>query len=568
MSFEVRPGSRLPGGATPGPDGVNFSLFSRNAARVTLLLYEDGRAGNVLAAIELDPAVHRTFFFWHVFVVGARPGLYYTWKVEGPNDPGAGLRFDGRRELLDPWARVVSDASWDREANVREGRTAIRAGVPAPDTYDWEGDRPLERPLQDSIIYELHVRGFTKHPSAQVRHPGSFRGLIEKIPYLQSLGITDVELLPVMAFDLQDVPPSTKALGLANYWGYGPYAFFAPHPHFAAGDDARSEFRDLVKALHKAGIGVILDVVLNHTAESDETGPVVSFKGFANEFFYHLEPEDRRKYRNYSGCGNAVNANHPLVARFLLQCLEFWVAEMHVDGFRLDLASVLARGEDGEPTQHAPVLWSMEFSSVLAGARLIAEAWDSAGLYQVGSFPGFRWLEWNGKYRDTIRRYLRGDPGLISEVATRLTGSSDLYAANDRRPTNSVNYVTCHDGFTLYDLVAYDRKHNEANGEGNRDGSDHPLSWNSGLEGPSGDAGIERLRRRRVRNFLTLLCLSQGVPMLLAGDERLRTQRGNNNAYCQDNEISWLDWSPVQEHADMLRFTREIIGLRKRHSAL
>jgi isoamylase len=308
--------------------------------------------------------------------------------------------------------------------------------------------------------------------------------------------------------------------------------------------------------------------VLNHTAEGGETGPVISFKGFGNEFFYHLDPHDKRKYRDFSGCGNTVNCNHPLVARFLLQCLEFWVTEMHVDGFRLDLASVLSRGEDGEPMYHAPVLWSIEFSDVLGPSRLIAEAWDAAGLYQVGDFPGFRWLEWNGKYRDTLRRFLRGEPGLIADVATRLMGSSDLYAANGRNPTNSVNFVTCHDGFTLYDLVSYDHKHNEANGEGNRDGGNHDLSWNSGAEGPTEDDGIERLRRQRARNFLALLFLSQGVPMLLAGDEMLRSQRGNNNAYCQDNETSWLDWSGEHGRAEMLRFTREIVALRKRHASL
>ncbi len=374
--------------------------------------------------------------------------------------------------------------------------------------------------------------------------------------------------MPVMAFDAQDVPPAAAARDLVNYWGYSPYGFFALHPAYAAGDDPRTEFRDLVKALHRAGIGVILDVVLNHTAEGDETGPVISFKGFGNEFFYHLDPADKRKYRNYSGCGNTVNCNHPLVARFLLQCLEFWVTEMHVDGFRLDLASVLSRGEDGEPMYHAPVLWSIEFSDVLGPARLIAEAWDAAGLYQVGDFPGFRWLEWNGKYRDTLRRFLRGEGGLIGDVATRLTGSSDLYGPTGRNPTNSVNFVTCHDGFTLYDLVAYDRKHNEPNGEDNRDGGDHDFSWNSGSEGPTDEAAIERLRRKRARNFVTLLLLSQGVPMLLAGDERLHTQRGNNNAYCQDNETGWLDWSERQGSVEMLRFTRALVALRKRHPAL
>src|SRR5690554_7013791 len=567
--FRTSPGKRLPGGAIPGPGGVNFSLYSRRATGVSLVLYADERAAKPLAVIELDPDENRTFFFWHVFVHDIGPGLYYTWRVDGPHEPHSGLRFDAARELLDPWAREVSDVLWDREANRRHGATAIRARIVEADGYDWEGDEPLRgRPLERTIIYELHVKGFTRHPSSGVAAPGTFRGLIEKIPYLVSLGITDVELLPVLAFDTQDVPPGAAARGHRNYWGYSPYGFFAPHPHYAASRDARNEFRDLVKALHRAGIGVILDVVLNHTAEGGADGPVISFKGFGNEFFYHLDPADRSRYRDFTGCGNTVNANHPLVARFLLNCLEYWVREMHVDGFRLDLASVLARGEDGEPMYHAPVLWSMEFSDALARARLIVEAWDAAGLYQVGDFPGYRWLEWNGQYRDTIRRFLRGEPGLLGDVATRLTGSSDLYGKNGRRPTNSINFVTCHDGFTLHDLVSYDRKHNEANGEGNRDGSDHDFSWNTGVEGPTDDPEILRLRDQRARNFVAVLLLSQGIPMLLAGDERLHTQYGNNNAYCQDNELSWLDWSPDPRGEAMLRFFREMIALRKRHASL
>ncbi|MFO7287982.1 MAG: glycogen debranching protein GlgX [Gammaproteobacteria bacterium] len=567
--FRTSPGKRLPGGATAGPGGVNFSLYSRRATRVSLVLYADERSPEPLDVIDLDPDENRTFFFWHVFVHDIGPGLYYTWRVDGPHEPHNGLRFDPTRELLDPWAREVSDVLWDREANRLRGETAIRARIVPSDGYDWEGDEPLRgRPLEETIIYELHVRGFTRHPSSGVAAPGTFRGLIEKIPYLVSLGITDVELLPVMAFDEQDVPPGAAARGNRNYWGYSPYGFFAPHPHYAMSRDARNEFRDLVKALHRAGIGVILDVVLNHTAEGGADGPVISFKGFGNEFFYHLDPADRSRYRDFTGCGNTVNANHPLVARFLLNCLEYWVREMHVDGFRLDLASVLARGEDGEPMYHAPVLWSMEFSDALARARLIAEAWDAAGLYQVGDFPGYRWLEWNGQYRDTIRRFLRGEPGLLGDVATRLTGSSDLYGKNGRRPTNSINFVTCHDGFTLHDLVSYDRKHNEANGEDNRDGGNHDFSWNSGVEGETDDPAILRLRDQRARNFIAVLLLSQGIPMLLAGDERLRTQRGNNNAYCQDNEVSWIDWTASSRSDAMLRFVREMIALRKRHPSL
>jgi len=567
-TFRAAAGSRFPAGASVREGGVNFSVFSRHATRVWLRLYAGERDSEPLVEIELDPDRNRTFFFWHVFVEGAAPGMYYTWRVDGPDEPEKGFRFDARRELVDPWARHVSHALW-RRAAARAGDTgtAIRGRIEPRDDYDWEGDRPLDRPFHEAVIYELHVRGFTAHPSSGVAAPGTYRGLIEKIPYLASLGVTHVELVPVNAFDPQDVPPGAAALGLVNYWGYSPYGYFAPHPDYAA-SDPRTEFRDMVKALHRAGIGVILDVVLNHTAEGGEDGVTISFKGLGNEFFYHLDPVDKRRYRDFTGCGNTVNCNHPLVARFLLQLLEFWVRDMHVDGFRFDLASVLTRGENGEPMQHAPVLWSIEFSSVLEATHLIAEAWDAGGVHQVGEFPGFRWSEWNSYYRDCIRRFLRGDGGAIGEAATRIAGSSDLYRNNGKTPASGVNFVTCHDGFTLWDLVSYDRKHNEANGEGNRDGSDHNLSWNSGVEGETDDPSVNRLRAQRARNFLAVLLLSQGVPMLLAGDERLRTQRGNNNAYCQDNETSWIDWTPTPAADCMVRFTRELIALRKRHPSL
>jgi glycogen operon protein len=564
--FRVQPGEPFPAGASPGPTGVNFSVFSRHASAVSLLLYATERDRTPLQVIDLDPATNRTFFFWHVRVDRAPAGLWYTWRVDGPGDTArTGFRFDPRRELLDPWARIVSDTLWHREA---APGASLRAQVPGLDSYDWEGDEPLNHRLEDSILYEMHVGGFTRHPTAEVASPGRFSAIIEKIPYLQSLGITDVELMPVMAFDPGDVPAQTAALGLGNYWGYSPYGFFALHPAYCDGGDARRGFRDMVKALHRAGIGVILDVVFNHTAEGDEHGPVISFKGFGNEIFYHLDPADRRRYRDFSGCGNTINCNHPLVARYIVQCLEYWVREMHVDGFRFDLASVLARGEDGRPMYHAPVLWNIEFSAVLSRTRIIAEAWDAAGLYQVGDFPGFRWAEWNGRFRDSIRRFVRGDPGLLGEVASRVTGSSDLYGPGGRLPISSINFVTCHDGFTLHDLVSYERRHNEANGEHNRDGHAENLGCNCGTEGPTDDPRILGLRRRLARNHLALLMLSQGVPMLLAGDEVLRTQRGNNNAYCQDNEISWFDWSLTGRNADFLRFTRELIRLRRRHRSL
>ena len=565
----MHPGSRLPLGAEASAGGVNFAIFSRHATRLWLRLYRGATDPYPVMEIELDPRRHRTYDFWHVFVAGARPGWFYTWRADGPSDPAAGLRFDAMRELLDPWARLVSDVTWRREETRAGGApSAVRAQIASVDDYDWAGDTPLNRPLGEAVIYELHVRGFTRHPSAAVKHPGTYRGLIDKIPYLKALGVTDVELLPVFAFDRQDVPASGAAIGLTNYWGYSPVAFFAPHPHFAAEGDVRREFRDLVKALHAAGIGVILDVVLNHTAEGWAEGPTIGFRGFANEIFYLLDPKDRAKYLDFTGCGNTVSCNQPLVAQFLLECLTYWVREMHVDGFRFDLASVLSRGQEGEPLAEAPVISSIEFAEALRRTHLIAEAWDAAGFYQVGSFPGYRWAEWNGRYRDAVRRFLRGDPGLLGEVATRIAGSSDLYAPASKTPQNSVNFVTCHDGFTLYDLVSHDAKHNEANAEHNRDGSDDNLSWNSGIEGVTEDPEIQRLRAQRARNFMAVLLLSQGVPMFAAGDEVLRTQRGNNNAYCQDNDISWLDWSFSPEARAMLRFTREMIALRKRHPSL
>ncbi|MDH3901417.1 MAG: alpha-amylase family glycosyl hydrolase, partial [Gammaproteobacteria bacterium] len=445
-------------------------------------------------------------------------------------------------------------------------------GVVESGDYDWEGDEPLGciRP-ERTIIYELHVGGFTGHPSAGVQAPGTFRGVIEKIPYLMELGITHVELLPVMAFDEQDMPAGVAALGHRNYWGYSTHSYFSPHPGYCVAADAglhAREFRDMVKALHEAGIGVILDVVFNHTAEGGAVGPVINFKGIGNESFYHLDSADRSHYRDYTGCGNTVNCNHPMVARFILECLEYWVREMHVDGFRFDLASVLSRGEDGEPLYHAPLLWNIEFSGVLSETCVIAEAWDAAGLYQVGDFPGYRWGEWNGLYRDVIRRFVRGDHGLLGEVAQRLSGNSDLYQDADRLPINSINFITCHDGFTLYDLVSYDRKHNAANGENNRDGSNTALSWNCGVEGETDDASILALRHLQTRNFMAVLLLSQGMPMIHAGDEVLRTQHGNNNVWCQDNELGWFDWDLVERNADMLRFTQLMIAFRKRHPCL
>ncbi|EXJ14375.1 glycogen debranching protein GlgX [Imhoffiella purpurea] len=572
--YRILPGRRYPPGATVEDDGVNFSVFSRHATGAELLLYEGADSEEPFQVIRLDPHSHRTFFSWHVLVVDLAPGTHYTWRMEGPNDPHVhGWRFDARIELVDPWARAVNVDSWDRWRRQREGaqpHDSPRAVVLAEE-YDWECDTPLRMPSEQTIVYEVHVGGFTRHPTSGVRHPGTFLGLIEKIPYLKDLGITHVELMPVMAFDEQDVPDAVWDAGLRNFWGYSTFGFFSPHPGYCVTPDQgthRREFRDMVKALHRAGIGVIVDVVFNHTSEGNSGGPTLTFKGFGNETFYCLDAIDKGIYLDFTGCGNTLNANHPLVTHFILDALEYWVREMHVDGFRFDLASAMARDADGRPMANPPVLWEIELSDTLAASKIIAEAWDAAGLYQVGTFPGYRWMEWNGRYRDTIRRFVRGDKGLVPEVATRLSGSSDLYQANLRKPINSINFVTCHDGFTLWDLVSYNRKHNLANREGNRDGTNDNLSWNGGVEGETKDAEILGLRRRQAKNLLSLMFLSQGIPMLLAGDEVLRTQQGNNNTWCQDNEIGWFDWSLLETNGHMLRFVRGLIALRKRHPSL
>ncbi len=578
--YRVSEGAHFPRGATVCPDGINFSVISRGATRIELLLYESPAAERPFQVIELDPRVNRTFIVWHVFVEGLREGVYYTWRADGPTTDGQ--RFDPSCELVDPWTTAVSTRLWDRWAD-GSGRSSHSMRAMAVDNR-WplhRGSTALcESELRDTryraeeaVIYELHVGGFTRHPSSGLdeRRRGTFLGLIEKIPYIQSLGVTHVELLPVMAFDEDDVPPAVAARGLRNFWGYSPHSFYSPHPGYCVEPDQGrhvEEFRQMVRAFHDAGLEVILDVVLNHTAEGGADGPTINFKGLGNEIFYHVDPDNDYAYRDYTGCGNTINANQPMVSAFLLDCLEFWATEVGVDGFRFDLASVLCRGADGEPMENPPIVWSIELSPLLARKRIIAEAWDAAGLYQVGRFPGYRWSEWNGRYRDVMRRFIRGDRGIIAEVATRIGGSSDYYQPADRHPFNSVNFITCHDGFTLWDLVSYNRKHNEANGENNRDGHNDNLSWNCGAEGETDDPDVLALRRRQARNFMAVLMLSQGNPMILAGDEVLRTQHGNNNAWCQDNELGWFDWTLVEKNADMLRFTREMIALRRRHPSL
>ncbi len=574
VNFKTKKGRRFPLGATCMENGANFCVFSRHATSLELILYEKPTSLEPLEIIPLTPEQNRDFYFWNIFVENVQPGMAYSWRASGPDDTKiSGFRFNKERMLLDPWARIVYDGFWNRnEAKNTPTAKPIRAIVPpCLEDYDWEQDIHPDIPPNEAIIYEMHVRGFTKHKSSKVKHPGTFSGIVEKIPYLKKLGITHIELLPIMAFDEQDVPEGVARLGLKNYWGYSPHSFFAIHPRYFIDPlniNCINEFRDMIKALHQAGIGIILDVVFNHTAEGGEDGPIINFKGLSNREFYHLDPKDRRKYLDFTGCGNTINCNHPQVVFFIIECLEYWVKYFHIDGFRFDLASVLARGEDAKPMHHAPVIWSLEFSRTLSKANLIAEAWDAGGLYQVGGFPGYRWQEWNGRFRDVIRQFIRGDRGLIGEVATRICGSSDLYEPSGRSPFNSINFITCHDGFTLWDLVSYEKKHNEANGEGNRDGCNENYSCNYGVEGETEDRKIKRLRIKQAKNFMSMLFLSQGIPMILSGDEVLRTQRGNNNAWCQDNEISWFDWSLAKKNSEMLRFTRMLIAFRKRHPTL
>ncbi len=550
-------GRSSPLGATPSGGGVNFSVFSRSATGVELLFFDgvdDSRPSRVIA---IDPASNRTYHYWHVFVPGVEAGQIYGYRVEGPHDPASGMRFDPGKVLLDPYGRgVVVPKNYSRDAAHEQGDnagSAMKSVVVDSRAYDWEGDKPLKRPSSQTIVYEMHVAGFTRHPNSGVAEGrrGTFAGLIEKIPYLRQLGITAVELLPVFQFDSQDCPP-----GRVNYWGYAPVSFFSPHRAFSSRQDPVGpvdEFRDMVKALHRAGIEVILDVVFNHTAEGDHRGPTLCFRGLDNTIYYILE-QDRAYYSNYTGCGNTLNANNPIVRRMIVDSLRYWVEEMHVDGFRFDLASILTRDASGHVLANPPVLWDIESDPLLAGTKMIAEAWDAAGLYQVGGFVGDSWKEWNGRFRDDVRSFFRGEEGSVARFADRWLGSPEIYGHEEREPEQSVNFVTCHDGFTLNDLVSYNEKHNEANGENNRDGADDNRSWNCGAEGPTDDPEVEKLRNRQVKNFLTVTVLSLGVPMILMGDEVRHTQAGNNNAYCQDNEISWFDWTLVEKHADVHRF--------------
>jgi glycogen operon protein len=556
------PGQSHPLGATVLPEGVNFSIFSKNCTSVELLLFDTPDDPQPSHTFHLDPKLNRTFYYWHAFIPGISTGQLYGYRVHGPFHPALGHRFDGSKVLLDPYAKAVAVGDhFSRQAAARRGDNcaqAMKSVVVSTQNYDWEGDKPLGLPYSKLVIYEAHVGGFTRSPSSGIAAAkrGTYAGFIEKIPYLHDLGITAVELLPVQQYDEQSAPAP-----LRNYWGYNPVAFFAPHAGYASSREPQrpvDEFRDLVKALHRAGIEVILDVVFNHTAEEDENGPTYSLRGLENRGYYILQA-NRAHYANYTGTGNTLNANHSIVRRMIMDCLRYWVSEMHVDGFRFDLASVFSRDETGQPLKNPPILWEIESDPVLAGAKIIAEAWDAGGLYQVGSFIGYRWAEWNDSFRDDVRRFVRGDTDTVRKLSDRISGSRDLYLQPDREPYRNIHFVTCHDGFTLNDLVSYNAKHNQANLHNNRDGTGQNYSWNCGVEGPTNDPVIEKLRAQQIRNFLILLFTSHGTPMLLMGDEIRRSQRGNNNAYCQDNEISWFNWNEVEAHAGLLRFVRELI---------
>jgi len=566
--FRFRRGRTLPFGASIEGSGVNFSIFSSAATGCTLVLFRKGEQ-RPMAEIPF-PDEFRTGDVYSMLVFGLDyEEIEYGFRFDGPWQPERGLRFDKTAILCDPYAHTVAGRDvWRRPPDFNDPYPH-RARLTFDD-FDWEGDRQLERPIQELVVYEMNVRGFTAHASAKCSVPGTYAGLLEKIPYLKELGVNCVELLPVFEFDEWENhrrSPDGKDL-LLNYWGYSTLGFFAPKAGYAATGALGmqcDEFKNLVKQLHRAGIEVILDVVFNHTAEGDERGPTISFRGIDNRTYYMLTPDGH--YFNFSGTGNTLNCNHPVVRNLVLDCLRYWVANYHVDGFRFDLASILGRDQSGAPLANPPLLESLAFDPVLSKCKLIAEAWDAGGLYQVGSFPAYgRWAEWNGKFRDDVRRFVKGEPGLALAIAKRIQGSPDLYAG--RGPCASVNFVTCHDGFTLRDLYSYNDKHNEPNGEENRDGANDNNSWNCGVEGPTTDAAINRLRTQLQKNALCLLLLSRGVPMLLMGDELGRTQRGNNNAYCQDNDLSWMDWSLREKNAELFRFVRLLLAFRRRHPVL
>ena len=550
----VTAGRPYPMGPIVYEEGIRFTIFSRHATRVWVALFDNIDDQEPVWEYEFDPEHHRTGDVWSVFVWGAQEGVYFLYRMDGPRKPREGHRYNPNVYLLDPYAKAF----------VGDIHNGTMKCVAVHDEMDWHDDVRPHIPLKDLVIYETHVRGFTQHSSAGVNNPGTYHGLIEKIPHLKELGINAVELLPIQEFGETLLGRCSLKTGkqLVNYWGYSSIGFFAPSGRYAISAvclEHLDEFRAMVKALHEADIEVILDVVFNHTSEGDERGPTLCFRGIDNSIYYLMADGN---YLNYSGCGNTVNCNHPLVRDFILDCLRYWVAVMHIDGFRFDLASILGRDQDGNIVEDAPLIMRIAEDPVLRDVKLIAEAWDAGGAYQVGGFGNARWAEWNGKYRDDVRRFWRGDSGMRGAFATRLTGSADLYMRGDRGPEHSINFITCHDGFTLHDLVSYNGKHNEANGEGNVDGANENYSWNYGQEGNTNDSEINALRLRTQKSLIATLYLSLGVPMLLGGDEMNRTQQGNNNAYCQDNEISWFDWALMQQNQELFAFCKNMIAFR------
>lgn len=549
----------LPYGAVLRDGGVQFVVYSKSATAMRVLLYRHVHDREPARLIEFNPDSDRWGDIWSVFVPGIKPGQLYHYQADGPFEPNKGQRFNPQARLIDPYARALAGHFLPAD----DGVIRPPKCVVIDDAFDWKGDRHLRRPLSETIIYEMHVRGFTRSPSSETNEPGTYAGIVEKIPYLKALGVTAIELMPVNEFPIEEADGSKPFR--TYYWGYDPVAFFSPHRGYMAGNkpgDQVRQFKEMVRELHAAGIEIILDVVFNHTAEGNETGPTFCFKGLENRVYYMLN--NNGTYKNFSGCGNTVNGNHPIVREMIFHCLRHWVHNYHVDGFRFDLASILSRNRHGEIVPNPPLVELIAEDPMLADTKVIAEAWDAAGAYQVGSFANQRWAEWNGHYRDDVRRFWRGDHGLTGQMATRFSGSSDLYQPSGRRPYHSINFITSHDGYTLNDLVSYERKHNLANLEENRDGDNNNYSANYGVEGPTRRKGVTALRHRQAKNFMASLLLSQGVPMILFGDEVLRTQRGNNNAYCQDNEISWFDWNLVEKNGEMLRFVQALVAFRRR----
>jgi glycogen operon protein len=578
----------MPFGAHASNDGVNFAIFSRYASRVRLEFFNHPEDAAPARTIDLDSARNRTGDVWHVWVKGIASGQLYAYRVDGPYEPNKGHRFNFTKLLLDPFATAISQLPpWDFASALgydpaapgkdltpskRYNAKTMPKCVFVNDPFNWAGDQPLRHPWSKTVIYETHVRGFTIHPQSGVNHPGTYRGLMEKIPYLKTLGVTAVELMPVQEFNENSVTrrnPQTKQ-PLKNYWGYDSVAYFAPKASYSSSGglgQQKLEFKEMVQALHQAGIEVILDVVFNHTAEGNELGPTLCFRGMDNAIFYSLA-EDKRHYKDYAGTGNTVNANHPVVRDHILAALRYWTVEMHVDGFRFDEASVLGRDNTGKLLAQSPLLGRIAEDPILQDVKIIAEAWDAGGAYEVGSFSKRRWSEWNGHYRDEVRRFWRGDDGMLCPFAQRISGSADIYSRSGKGPECSINFITCHDGFTLNDLVSYNDKHNEANGENGQDGINANFSANYGAEGATKDTGIESVRKRQIKNFLLTLLVSRGVPMLLGGDEFRRTQGGNNNAYCQDNETSWIDWTQLEPHREIYRFVQGMMAFRRAHPVL